>query len=182
MGDYIKTAIEVRTPKGWVENTKALFTNIPDWPGHNSDKFTTRGFFWQSCTMFSLFAGVRVREHGIIPLAPERGLPDDACDDSLYRLLGGWGSDKHWMDESPDPETVGEKVANRNDNEIFGLSWVGAHELLAVDYGVAVTDMNPPGETTTLRDALGPMYWKHLEQLAKLGAPQDVRVLFCFTQ
>ncbi|MBD8681710.1 MULTISPECIES: hypothetical protein [Pseudomonas] len=182
MGDYITTSIEVRKANGWVENKKAVFTNMPSWPGHTDAKFTSKGFFWQSCTMYSLFAGVRVREHGIVPLAPNRGFPDDACDESLIQLLGGWGNDKHWMDDSPDPETVAEKVASRNDSEIFGLSWVGADELMAVDYGVPVTDMNPPFETTTLRDALGSLYWNHLQQLIKLGDPDKVRVLFCFSQ
>lgn len=182
MGNYIKTAIEVLGPKGWVENKKPVFSNIPSFTGQKTGDFFQHGFFFQNYTMFNLFAGFRAGEDGITPLAVNRGLPDDACDDSLYRLIGGWGNDKHWMDDSPDPETVAEKVAHRNDTEIFGFSWVSASELLAVDYGVPVKDKNPPFETTSLRYALGSLYWKHLQQLSKLGDPDKVRLLFCFTQ
>lgn len=182
MGDCIKTAVEVLGPKGWVENKEAVFTNIPSFTRQPTGRFFEHGFFSQNYTMFNLFAGFRAGEDGITPLAVDRGLLEDACDDSLYRLIGGWGSDKHWMDDSPDPETVSEKVAHRNDYEIFGFSWVGASELLAVDYGVPVKGRNPPFETTSLREALGSFYWKHLQQLIKLGDPDKVRVLFCFHQ
>ena len=179
MGDYIKSAVEILGPKGWVENKKAVFSNISSFTGEEGD-LVARGFFSQSYTMFSFFSGFRVYEDGITPIAKDRGFPDDACDDSLYRLIGGWGNDKHWMDDSPDPETVAEKLAHRNADDVFGFSWVGAHELLSVDYGVPVTSRNPPFETTSLREALGSFYWTHLEQLMKLGDPEKVRVLFCF--
>ncbi|MDH4602379.1 hypothetical protein [Pseudomonas syringae] len=180
MGEYIKTVLETRGPSGWRESEAAVFTNDPTWPGHDASEFTRYAFFWQSCTMYSLFADVRTREQGIVPIAPNRGLPDDASDEALQHLLGGWGG--HSMYQSYDDiVTVAQKVANRNYDESFGFSWLSPAELYAVDYDVLITSMDDPVETATLRDALGSLYFKHLDQLAQLGSPNDVRILFCFS-
>ncbi len=179
MGDYIKTVVEVRNPSGWSESEVAVFTNNPNWPGHDSSEFTRYAFFWQNYTMYSLFADVRTRERGIVPIAPGRGLPSDASDSALLRILGGW-SHGDWY-RPVEINTVAEKVANRQDDEAFGLSWLSARELQAVDYDALITSMDEPIETQPLRDALGALYFKHLDQLAQLGSPDDVRILFCFS-
>lgn len=182
MGDYIRTVVETRGPNGWRESTTAVFTNDPTWPGHDSSELTQYAFFWQSYTMFSLFAGVRTRDHGIVPIAPNRGLPDDASDDALRHILGGWGDrgGLSWLHSDEDFKTVDQKVGSRNDADAFGFSWIGAAELLAVDYDSLITPMDDPTEAMPLREALGRIFFEHVEQLAKLGAPADVRLLFCF--
>jgi len=180
MGDYIKTAVEVLGPDGWFESEASVFSNDPSWPGHDSSESTRYAFFWQNYTMYSLFADVRTRDLGIVPIAPGRGLPSDASDSSLLRLLGGW-SHGDWF-FPVEINTVADKVANRQDDAIFGLSWVSAAELNEVDYDVLITSINEPIETVTLRNALGTRYFQHLDQLAQLGKPDNVRLLFCFTQ
>lgn len=181
MGDYIRTVVETRGPSGWRESEAAVFTNDPTWPGHDSSEFTRYAFFWQNYTMYSLFADVRTREHGITPVAPDRGLPDDASDDALQHILGGWGG-HGWFQSDDDCKTVAQKVASRNDDQTFGLSWLSAAELRAVDYDALITTRDDPVETMPLKDALGKRYFEHLAQLAKLGSPENVRILFCFSQ
>jgi len=182
MGDYIRTVVEVRGPSGWNESETAVFTNLTSWPGHDSSEFTQYAFFWRNYTMYSLFADVRTREHGIVPVAPDRGLPNDASDSALLRILGSWSRGEGWFQSDDEINTVAEKVANRQDYETYGFSWLSAAELQAVDYDVLITSMVDAAETETLRCALGVLYFKHLDQLAKLGSPDDVRILFCFSQ
>ena len=179
MGEYINTVVETRGPSGWRESEATVFSNDPTWPGHDSSEFTRHAFFWQSCTMYTLFADVRVREHGIVPLAPDRGLPDDASDEALQKLTGGWGG-HDWL-QIGEYNTVAKKIENRNHDTSFGFSWLSAAELLAVDYDVLITSVDDRTKIESLREALGDLYFKHLGQLAQLGNPNDVRILFCFS-
>lgn len=179
MGTYISTVVEILGPDGWRESEQEVFPNDQS----ESPKLTQRAFNWQQYIMFSLFADVRTQDHGVVPIAPNRGLPENASDSALEEILGGWGA-HGWLypGRSEDEfKTVDQKVANRNCDEAYGFSWLTAGELLAVDYDARITSMENPQKTEMLRDALGDRYFENLDQLTRLGSPDQVRILFCFT-
>ncbi|WP_338924078.1 hypothetical protein V0M98_38325 (plasmid) [Pseudomonas silesiensis] len=182
MGTYIRTVAEVQGQDGWQTSTKKVFTNNLTWTGHTADPFTNKPFFSQNYTFFELLAGVRARHNGIVPIAQNRGLPDDTADDSMNELINGWEDcTSLTVPEQNRPMTIYEKVRNRVDWDTNGFSWVTAAELLAVDYDVQVVEQNDPGAVRSLRSALGATYFVHLKQLSDLGNPSMVRVLFAFS-
>ncbi|WP_274644959.1 hypothetical protein [Pseudomonas serbica] len=180
VGAYITTVAEVRDADGWKLNAKGVFSNevLVDSP----PLLTHKPFVCQNYTVYSLLAGVRVREHGITPIAPGRNLPADADDDSLVELLGSWDTGNHWFEPDLETEmTVYDKQRNRAHCEQYGFSWVTAAELMAVDYDALITSIDEPTIVRSLRSQLGKSYFQHLELLSALGPPEDVRVLFGFT-
>ncbi|KVK72194.1 hypothetical protein WS91_22700 [Burkholderia sp. MSMB1498] len=65
--------------------------------------------------------------------------------------------------------------------DLYGYSWLSAAELIGFDYAQTLIDQSEaPPTVTTYRELLGPLYFKHLDALKKLGDPSDVRILFCF--
>lgn len=175
LGTYIRTVVEVRGADGWKANTKNVFSNDVTWPGHSAEPLTHKAFFWQSYTMYSLLAGVCVRDFGITPVAPGRDLPEDADEYSLVELLGCW--DAYGLS----PLSVADKQRNRHDTDLFGFSWVTAAELLAVDYDTHITAIEDPSHVRSLRSELDERFFQHLEQLSELGNTKDVRILFRFS-
>jgi hypothetical protein len=175
VGTYIRTVVEVRGAEGWKANSKNVFANDATWPGHSSEPLTHKAFFWQSYTMYSLLAGVCVRDFGITPVAPGRDLPEDADEYSLVELLGSWDT------YGVSPMSVSDKQRNCDDTDLFGFSWVTAAELLAVDYDMQISAIDEPSRVRSLRNELDEKFFKHLEQLSDLGAPEDVRILFRFS-
>lgn len=111
-------------------------------------------FGWRGYNMFGFLAGVRNRN---MPLIREpRGLPDDVSDE-VRNEHGG------------DPTLW------------HSASWLTLAELLDYDYDQPVSSVRWEGLVTgPLRDVLGETFFQHLNDLGKLGAPEDVRVVFWF--
>ena len=107
-------------------------------------------FDWRSYSMYGFLAGVR-NYSCCDPIAEPRGIPDDTTDE-VREDYEGWGSDAH----TP--------------------SFLTAKELLEFNYDKPVFK----GSEETYRDNLSGMFFIHLEDLAKLGNPEDVRIVFWF--
>jgi len=125
-------------------------------------------FDYRSYALYGFLADVRNYSHSPV-IAEPRGLPDDVDlqgDDLDYWQDGGYG---------------------------VGTSWLTLAELQAFDYdqvfwdrrvtkgnnGAALAEEGE-GQHITMREHLGEGYFEELGQLAKLGAPEDVRVVFTF--
>lgn len=182
MGTYMTTVVETLGPEGWSVNETPVFTNDPRWTDEAS-VYTHQAFHWQEYVMFSFFADVRTLHRGVVPLAPGRGLPDDISDTALEILLGGWGAHGWLYGGISDSafETVSQKVDNRNFDANYGFSWISFAELKSVNYEATITSIENPSKSELLRNALGERYFVHLDQLSQLGAPEQVRILFCFS-
>jgi hypothetical protein len=64
-----------------------------------------------------------------------------------------------------------------------GVSWLTLADLLAYDYSQEFEDLRPfPGDPPriTVRNHVGEMFFQHLDELGKLGVPEDVRIVFWF--
>lgn len=112
-------------------------------------------FGWRGYRMFGFLANVR-NYYGVPTIAPMRGLPVD---------VSSQGRDVHAGDDC-------------------GSSWLMLSELLAYDYDQEFEDKQPfPGDPvrTTVRDHLGDLFFRHLDELGELGCPDDVRVVFWFS-
>lgn len=110
-------------------------------------------FGWRSYRVFGFLADVR-NDSGSPVITQPRGLP---------------------VDVSPD-------VAKRP-GEDCDTSWLTLAELLAYDYDQEFEDQRPFGDEparTTVRAHLGDLFFQHLDELSKLGPPDDVRVVFWF--
>jgi hypothetical protein len=123
-------------------------------------------FEFRSYAVYGFLADVRNYSHSPV-IAEPRGLPEDVDlhgDDLAY-----------WLES------------------YHSASWLTLAELQAYDYeqvfwgrritrgnnGAALAEEGE-GEHLTLRDFLGESYFRELDQLAKLGDPEDVRVVFAF--
>jgi len=112
---------------------------------------------FQSYGMFAFLAGVR-NYSGITPISEPRGLPSDVSNFSLDEI-------------SDDDHTP---------------SWLSIQELSEFDYDQIVEDRRNNGETLdvgqgqlmTMREFLGPTYFRHLNQMVELGVD---RIVFWFT-
>lgn len=83
------------------------------------------------------------------------------------------------------PDDVSPQVRAMNElwiRDAHSHSWLTLAELLAFDYAQTFADERVDGEpeVKTVRDFLGDWYFGRLELLSKLGAPEDVRVVFWF--
>lgn len=108
-------------------------------------------FDWRHYPMFGFLAGVR--DHDVPTIAQPRGLPDDVS-----------------------PEV---RAENADGEWYHSASWLTLAELLAYD-GYDQPTKTRYGFTGPLREGLGPMFFQHLDELGKLGRPEDVRVVFWF--
>lgn len=99
-----------------------------------------------------------------------------------YRMFG-WLADVRYQDIEPldEPRGLPDDLSQRLTAEwekerdwSHTPSWFLVAELLGVNYDGGVDR----GES--LRDVLGSLYFEHLEVLAGLGDPKDVRVVFWF--
>lgn len=132
-------------------------------------------FDWRSYRIFGFFAGVR-NYSDITPLAPRRGMPENLSEE-LKANHHDWQWDAH------------------------SHSWFLLRELLDCDYEQIVEDRRVSreikttngsyidggctaepggGETMTLREFLGDMYFAQLEELKALGNPDEIRIVFWF--
>src|SRR5687767_9834929 len=120
--------------------------------------------FGRNYGIFGFLADVRNYSHSPV-IAEPRGLPDDADLDDEGREEAFWGNHSH--------------------------TWLSLAELLAYDYdqvfwdrritrggdGAALAEEGE-GEHLPLREFLGEYFFQQLADLAKLGDPGDVRIVF----
>lgn len=126
-------------------------------------------FHWRSYSTFAFLAGVRNYDY-----CEPKGLPDDLSEDVRLEY-------ESWEYDAP-----------------HSASYLTAKELLDFDYdkkfwnrcitkqtsancwnGAALAE-DGEGEIITYRDNLGEWFFKHLEELKKLGEPENVRIVFWF--
>lgn len=134
--------------------------------------------------MMGFFAGIRNYSETIV-LAEPRGLPTDADEESVNWLVpyANFLDDDFpfvYPPEERAPRTVAEIVRSSSGDD-YGHSWLSAAELLNFDYSQQFIDRREePALITTYKEFLGELYFEHLNGLKSLGAPDDVRILFCF--
>jgi hypothetical protein len=158
MGCDIHAYVEIRRDGTWHHFDEKVF-------GHGG--LTAEPFDWRDYGLFGFLADVRNYSRSPV-IAEPRGIPDDVSPEVLGEY-DEWGVDAH----TP--------------------TWLTAAELLAYDYDAVFWDRRVTkngngaalaeegeGEDRTLRDLLGTGYFGDLDQLAKLGMPDDVRVVFWF--
>ncbi len=150
----------------WIEtrvNGKWQKAEIMD--GHDDDKMCGFPFEWRNYTMYAFLSdGTNSRV---------KNLPTG---DWAYR---SYPDDSEWLNEKPADTWYGEtrRAQMMDDGNDFGHSWVLLAELLAFDYDQL---WESPRGPETVRDNLGEMFFTHLELLKAYGAPDDVRVVYCF--
>ncbi len=124
--------------------------------------------FGRNYSLFGFLADVRTYSK-VGPIVEPRGLPDDVDLDSEGR------EDALWCNN-------------------HSHSWLTLAELQSYDYdqivwdrrvtrggdGGVTTDDPAEGERQPLREFLGDYYFRQLDELAKLGQPGDVRIVFWF--
>jgi hypothetical protein len=164
MGSDIYTYVEVRTGGQWAYAYGFDF---------DAGEATTDGpFGWRNYGMFGFLADVRNYSHSPV-IAQPRGVPDDLSEET-HTAYDRW------------------------DGDVYSASWLTVAELLAYNYDQIfwdrrVTKQRPDdvfdgaalaeegeGRQVTLREFLGPAFFADLDTMAKLGDPDDVRVVFWF--
>ena len=107
--------------------------------------------------MYSFFSGTR-NEYNISPIAKPRGIPKDACDDTVS-----------------DIELL-------QDEGLCDPSWLLVSELTQFDYEQTfINNKTNPPTSMTYRDFLSECFFEHLEILKGLGNPQEMRIVFVYT-
>jgi len=155
MGCDIHSYVEVRRDGSWRRAVDA-----------------TEPFDWQDYGLFGFLADVRNHSHSPV-IAEPRGLPDDAD------LLPFEREEALWCDyHSHSWLTLAELLAYDYD-QVFWDRRVTKQRPNGVWDGAALADEGE-GAHPTLREFLGEHYFRRLDDLSKLGDPQDVRVVFWF--
>lgn len=175
MGADIHSFAEVRKNGKWVRVEKPVFKE-------GKEPFGVRSY-----AVFGFLADVR-NYSCCAPISEPKGLPEDSEYLNAFTANDGWGNLRQEMAEFQD--------------FYHSCSHLTLKELLDFDYeqefwdrrisrtttypnGAVVTDgaclaEEGEGETVTYRNHLGSWYFEDLETLKKLGAPEDVRVVFGF--
>lgn len=157
MGMDNSTWIETRVDGRWLK-AEIMDTHTFEWCGFP--------FEWRDYTMYAFLCdGTNSRV---------KGLPTGEW---AYR---GYPDDSEWLNQVVDdfygsPVT---RLQEEMDNDMdSGRSWVLLSELLAFDYDQL---WESPRGPETVRENLGEMFFTHLELLKAYGAPDEVRVVYCF--
>lgn len=156
MGTDIDSFIEIRQPDGTWKHATGLGLTCEDQWDDPDEPFGGRNY-----SLFGFLADVRNRAESPVIMEP-RGLPADVSPD--VRKVHGPD-----LDVSSPYDWYG----------YYGVSWLTVAELLAYDYDQTFHDVEED-QDTTVRDFLGEWYFDRLAELAQLGPPEDVRVVFFF--
>lgn len=187
MGTYMKAVAEVKCADGWVLVDTPVFPHpLPDWDTVTKDRrpFVEAPFYWQSYSMFGLFAGIRNDSQSAV-LAEPRGVPVDISKDAAAKVIGyNYPTDTFgsWMGvEEPEQSLVEQVREAAKSSEDYGHSWLLAKELFQFDYDAHFADMREiPPRQVTYREFFGELYFQHLDVLKTLGHPESVRIIFWF--
>lgn len=158
MGCDIHSHVEVRKSGQWLE-VGAVFQLEP-WEFRLNGEQTSnepRAFRIRNYGVFGFLADIR--NYSRVPpiMEPRREWPSNS------------------------PSVIGDKYGTEYlDTDRHTHSWLTLAELLAADYGQRFVDKRDGDKEVTVCEFLGPNFFATLGELANLGAPDDVRVLFCF--
>ena len=154
----IHTAVEVRHDGRW-QRVRTKFSGSAG--GRTNEVFEHPDY-----RIFGFLADVRNYAHSPVIAAP-RGLPADA-------------------------DVVGDEFDSWR-TEFFSVSWLTLAELQAYDYdelfwdrriqregNCAALAQEGGGEQRLLRDFLTPYFFERVDLLARLGPPEEVRIIFGF--
>lgn len=159
MGCDIHSFVEIRAEGQWEHADGTLFPNA-EYQGEASAPFPYRDY-----GLFGFLADVRNYSYSPV-IAEPRGLPADVS----APVRAEYGDDDWW----------------------HSASWLTVAELLGFDYDQVFEDLRSAawpgpvsvtpgqGERVTLREFLGEGFFERLGELAQLGDPNNVRVVFWF--
>jgi len=154
MGADIHSIAEYKKEGDWILSDKEIFSNGKK----------TSPFDWRSYGMFGFLANVRNMSNVPVIKSPV-GLPSDSL--HLNKM-----HDDMWGDGS-----LREDITSGG---YHSYSYLLLSELLDYDYGVIFIDVRGTPKRTTIRDFLGPAFFKEIDQLDTLGDPEEVRVIYWF--
>lgn len=128
-------------------------------------------FGWRNYTMFAFLSdgsNSRVKDMPTGEWA-YRGLPENSryLNEIKFTGMMAYGGGKD----------VTRREWDMDDDNNHGFSWVALSELLAFDYDQM---WQSPQGPETVREALGDLFFVHLDLLKAYGAPQDVRIVYYF--
>jgi hypothetical protein len=165
VGTDIRSFAEVRGDDGTWSLVGDVFPRDDSDDGDGVPRKSPEPFDWRDYGLFGWLADVR-NYSAIKPIHAAKGVPEDLSPE---------------LDDPTD---------NHN---YYGHSWLTLAELQVPDYEAEINDRRiepgadheetgPPeaGEKMTLREFLGARYFQHLDMLATLGRPTDVRIVFWF--
>ena len=158
MGTDIHCYAEVRRDGVWQVNTEKVFRNA--YHDSGEPEFTDEPFAWRGYGMFGLLAGIR--DYDVTPIAGRRGLPDDVSAE---------------VDKALDGPSLRQASSFFGGPSLHSYSWLTLAELKAVDPNRPYDGR--PG-TEPLVSYLGEGFFEQVAELAKLGAPDEVRIVFAF--
>lgn len=172
MGCDIHSFVELKTVKGWCM-VPGLFPEDDfglDWTGktHRDEPFS-----WRNYGMFGFLANVR--NYSFVPpiVAEPRGLPD-GLSKPVQEAAEHWDGDGHshsWLSlkELLDFDYSRTFEDRRCTKQVAANAWDGA-----ADAGEG------NGKQETFRDFLGIDFFRELEIMRKVGAREEVRIVFWF--
>lgn len=185
MGTYAVFCAEIRKAGIWELNQEDVFPfHKLSWQRQDGDvrEFWEFPFPAQSYALFGFLADVRNSNETAVLKQP-CDLPEDASAEAVELLAPNIGPDDIFGVYGGVPsklETVADRV-HAGRGESYDYSWLSLAEMLAFDYDLPVIDKRESAPiVTTYREYLGEGYFEQLEALKRLGAPEDVRILFCF--
>lgn len=175
MGADIHIFAETKNKKGkWIKVEKECFS-LSKWEVEEFGKKKTESpFDWRSYSMFGFLADVR-NYSCCEPISEPKGLPTDSeyLNELGYYSGTGWG-----MSNSTKREDI------YSDGSSHSHSYLTLKELLEFDYDKTFCDERAETDThktiITHRQHLDGMFFTHLEELKKLGKPDEVRIVFYF--
>jgi hypothetical protein len=125
---------------------------------------------WRNYGIFGFLADVRNYSHSPV-IAEPRGLPDDVSGDVLGEWYDGGFHSTSWL-------TVAEMQAYDYDQIIWDRRIT--REISPGHFNGAALAEEGEGRHIPLRDFLGESFFRRLDEMAALGEPTNVRMVFWF--
>ena len=166
MGCDIHSYAEVRHDGKW-EPSGAVFPLDDFSREYYKLTHTVHPFDWRSYGMFGFLANVRNYSHVPCIQEPTYTMPDDASECVKEEYGDGW--DYHSLNV-----LTAKQLADFDYDRKF---W--DRRVSKGGNGAALAEEGE-GDTVSLRDFLGGDFFRDLDILKSLGAPEDVRVIFWF--
>jgi len=123
-------------------------------------------FNWRSYGMYGFLANVRNYSE-VPPVSLPKGLPDDISIDRDRLEEAGYYHSHSYL-------TLAELLAVDYDKHFYDM------RVMRDGNGAARARTLDEAEYTTLRKFLGEEFFNNLEDMKKLGEPDEVRIVFCF--
>jgi hypothetical protein len=158
MGCDIYSICQVYDNGDWQTVTDPIFP-------YYENRLTAEPFSTRHYGLFGFLANVR--NYSAVPFLSEpKGLPQDFEIEWYFdRHSHSWFTLRELLDFDYDREFEDRRVTRQVSPNFFNGG---------------ITGEIGEGTVTTFRDFLGPNYFKTLDIMQSLGAPENVRVIFCF--